>query len=96
MNATVKAPEIGKFLDPEEKELVQSFEAGGSLFKSGLTTKRRREIESMARAAVSTSARESRSASRSATSSGSNLVRSRRGVSYQALINALIHRYVSD
>jgi hypothetical protein len=96
MNTTMKAPEILKFLDPEEKELVQSVEAGGSLFKSGLTPKRRCEIESMARAAIS-----DERARISLSDSKRDLVRLKsralwEGVSYQALINALIHRYVSD
>jgi predicted DNA binding CopG/RHH family protein len=47
-----KTPEIGRSLDAEEKALVQAFETGDAPFKSGLTPKRRREIELMARAAM--------------------------------------------
>ena len=96
MNTTIKTPEIGKFFDPEEKELAESLETSASPFRSGLTPERRREIELMARASMTDErARISLSVSKR------DLVRLKsralqEGVSYQALINALIHRYVSD
>ena len=47
-----KTPEIGRYLDDEEKALVQAFETGDAPVKSGLTPKRKREIEAMARATM--------------------------------------------
>ena len=46
-------PEVGKYLDVEEKAWVESFERRDAPANSRLTPKRRREIESMARAAMS-------------------------------------------
>jgi hypothetical protein len=45
-------PEIGKYLDPEEKALAESLEAVDVPLKSALTPTRKRQIESMARAAM--------------------------------------------
>jgi len=47
-----KTPESGRYLDADEKAFVQAFETSDAPLKSGLTHKRRREIESMARAAM--------------------------------------------
>ncbi len=47
-----KTPEIGRYLDDEEKALVQAFETSDAPVKSGLTPKRKREIEPMARATM--------------------------------------------
>jgi hypothetical protein len=47
-----RTPEIGKYLDDEEKDFVQSFEAADMPLTRALTEKRRREIEAMARAAM--------------------------------------------
>ena len=43
-----KTPEIGRYLDDEEKALVQAFETGDAPVKRGLTPKRKRDIEAMA------------------------------------------------
>ena len=48
-----KTPEIGRYLDDEVKALVQAFETSDAPVKSGLTPKRKREIETMARATMS-------------------------------------------
>ncbi len=91
-----KAPEIGKFLDQDEKELSESLERSDARFRSGLTPKRRREIESMARAATTdVRARISlRVSKRDLERLKSRALQE--GVSYQTLISALIHRYVSE
>jgi hypothetical protein len=47
-----KAPEIGRYLDDEEKALVQAFETSNAPVKSGLTPQRKGEIEAMARATM--------------------------------------------
>src|SRR5271165_5704448 len=47
-----KTPEIGRYLDDEEKALVQAFETGDAPVKRGLTPKRKRDIEAMARATM--------------------------------------------
>jgi predicted DNA binding CopG/RHH family protein len=91
-----RTPEIGKFLDAEEKALIESFEAAAASLKGKLTPKRRREIESMARAAMT-----DERAKISLRVPKRDLIRLKsralqEGVSYQTLINALIHRYVSD
>jgi predicted DNA binding CopG/RHH family protein len=90
-----KAPEVGRYLDAEEKALIEAFETGDALLKSGLTQKRKREIEAMVRATM-TDAR----AKISLRIPKRDLVLKSRalqeGIPYQTLINALIHRYVSD
>jgi hypothetical protein len=45
-------PEIGKYLDAEEQALAQSLETSGAPLKSVLNPRRKREIEFMARAAM--------------------------------------------
>jgi hypothetical protein len=52
MRAMKKAPEIGRYLDDDENALVQAFETSDAPVKSGLTPKRKREIETMARATM--------------------------------------------
>ena len=47
-----RMPEIGKYLDDEEKAFIESFEAADTPLTGALTEKRRREIEAMARAAM--------------------------------------------
>jgi len=91
-----KTPEIGRYLDDKEKALVQAFETGDAPVKSGLTLKRKREIEAMARATMT-----DKRAKISLRVPGRDLARLKshalqEGIPYQTLINALIHRYVSD
>jgi predicted DNA binding CopG/RHH family protein len=89
-------PEIGRYLDAEEKALIQAFEASGAPIKSELTTRRRREVEAMARAAMTDERAKIslRIPKRDLTRLKSRALQE--GVPYQTLINALIHRYVSD
>ena len=91
-----KTPEIGRYLDDEEKALVQAFETGAAPVKSGLTLKRRREIEAMARATMTDERAKIslRVPKRDLTRLKSRALQE--GIPYQTLINALIHRYVSD
>jgi predicted DNA binding CopG/RHH family protein len=91
-----KTPEIGRYLDDEEKALVQALETGDAPVKSGLTPKRKREIEAMARATVTDERAKIslRVPKRDLTRLKSRVLQE--GIPYQTLINALIHRYVSD
>jgi hypothetical protein len=91
-----KTPEIGRFLDDEERALVQAFEASDAPVRSGLTPKRKREIEAMARATMTDECAKIslRVPKRDLTRLKSRALQE--GIPYQTLINALIHRYVSD
>ena len=91
-----RTPEIGKYLDDEEKAFIESFERADTPLTRALTEKRRREIEAMARTAMTDEC-----ARISLRVSKRDLVRLKsralqEGLPYQALISALIHRYVSD
>ena len=72
------------------------FETSGAPFKSRLTPARKREIESMARAAMTDERAKIslRVPRRDLTRLKSRALQE--GIPYQTLINALIHRYVSD
>ena len=96
MSPMKKTPEIGRYLDPEEKAFVEAFKAGDAPLKSGLTPERKSEIEAMARATMA-----DERAKISLRIPKRDLVRLKsralqEGIPYQTLINALIHRYVSD
>ncbi len=76
--------------------MIEAFETGDAPLKSGLTETRKREIEAMARAATT-----DERAKISLRIPKRDLVRLKsralqEGILYQTLINALIHRYVSD
>ncbi len=90
-----KTPEIGRYLDDEVKALVQAFETSDAPVKSGLTPKRKREIETMARATMSDERAKIslRVPKRTLTRLKSRALQERDPLS---LINAPIHRYVSD
>ncbi len=89
-------PEIGRYLDDEEKALVQALETGDAPLKTGLTPERKREIEAMARATMTDERAKisSRIPKRDLARLKSRALQE--GIPYQTLINALIHRYVSD
>jgi predicted DNA binding CopG/RHH family protein len=91
-----KTPEIGRYLDLEEEGLVQAFETSDAPVKNGLTPKRKREIEAMARATMTDERAKIslRIPRRDLTRLKSRALQE--GIPYQTLINALIHRYVSD
>ncbi|HEY1453746.1 MAG TPA: CopG family antitoxin [Roseiarcus sp.] len=91
-----KTPEIGRYLDREEKAFIEAFETGAAPLKSGLKPERKSEIEAMARATMS-----GERAKISLRIPRRDLARLKsralqEGIPYQSLINALIHRYVSD
>jgi hypothetical protein len=91
-------PEVDRYLDAEEKAFIHAFETSGTPAKSGLTPKRKRkrEIEAMACAAMID---ERANISLRVPKRGLTRLKSRalqEGAPYQTLINALIHRYVSD
>jgi predicted DNA binding CopG/RHH family protein len=94
--AMKKTPGIGKYLDADEEAFIESFETSQAPLKSGLTPERRREIESMARAAMTD---ERAKISLRVPKGDLERLKSRalqEGIPYQTLINALIHRYVSN
>jgi predicted DNA binding CopG/RHH family protein len=91
-----KTPEIGRYLDPEERAFAEALETGSASLKSGLTLQRKNEIEAMARV---TMAGERAKISLRIPKQDLARLKSRalqEGIPYQTLINALIHRYVSD
>jgi len=85
-------PEIGKYLAAEEQALVQSFETSGAPLNSVLNPRRKREIELMARAAMTDERAKIslRAPKRDLTPPKSRALQE--GIPYQTLI----HRYVSD
>jgi predicted DNA binding CopG/RHH family protein len=88
-------PKVGRFLDSEEEDFIQTFEGDPAPLVSDLTPERRGEIEAMARASMS-----DERAKISLRVSKRDLVQLKSralqvGIPYQTLINALIHRYVS-
>ena len=91
-----KTPEIGRYLDAEEKALIEAFETGDAPLEERTDAQRRREIEAMARAAMTD---ERAKISLRVPKRDLARLKSRalqEGIPYQTLINALIHRYVSD
>ena len=96
MRPMKKTSEIGRFVDPDEKAFAQDLETGDAPLKSGFTPERKNEIEAMARA---TMADERAKISLRIPKRDLARLKSRalqEGIPYQTLINALIHRYVSD
>jgi predicted DNA binding CopG/RHH family protein len=91
-----KTPEIGRFLDAEEQALIESFESSEAPPRSFLDPGRKREIESMARAAMNDERAKIslRVPRRDLTQLKSRALQE--GIPYQTLINALIHKYVSE
>jgi predicted DNA binding CopG/RHH family protein len=91
-----KKPKVGAFLDDEEEEFIELFEASDTALVSGLTDERRKEIETMARATMNDEREKI-----SLRVSRADLVRLKsramqEGIPYQTLINSLIHKYVSS
>jgi predicted DNA binding CopG/RHH family protein len=90
-----KEPQIGKYLDDEERELIGSFENYDGPLKSLLTPESKREYEAMARATMNT-ARTKISLRVPARDLMQLKARAlQEGIPYQTLINSLIHKYVS-
>lgn len=91
MEPTSKTPEVGKFLDSDEGALIETFEDDAGPLESQLTPQRKREIESMARAAMNDRRAKIslRAPLRDPTRLKSRALQD--GIPYQTLINALIH-----
>ena len=90
-----KEPEVGAYLDDEEREFIESFEAHTGPYVSHLTPARKLEIEAMARATM-----DRLRAKISLRVPRDDLARLKaralaEGLPYQTLINSLIHKYVS-
>jgi hypothetical protein len=47
-----RTPEIGRYIDPDEEAIAQALETGDAPLGSGLTPKRKSEIEAIARATM--------------------------------------------
>ncbi len=92
----INEPEVGRFFDPEEAEMMQTFERDPSPLLGELTPERRREIEAMARATTSDEPAKIslRVLKRDLVKLKSRALQE--GIPYQTLINALIHRHVSE
>ena len=90
------APKIGGYLDDEERELIEAYESSVAQARSLLTPECRLEIEAMARAALND---ERAKISLRIPRQDLTALKSRalqEGIPYQTLINALIHKYVSE
>lgn len=91
-----KSPDIGRYLDEEEKGLAEATEAEGTAFDSVLTPLRREEIEAMARAAIDDDSSEVLVRLPKADLIRLQSKARREGIPYQALIGALIRKYVAQ
>ena len=90
-----REPTVGAYLDEDEREFIESFEANTSPLVDHLTPARKRQIEAMARATL----RDMRAKISLRVPAG-DLARLKtralaEGMPYQTLINSLIHKYVS-
>jgi predicted DNA binding CopG/RHH family protein len=90
-----KVPTIGKYLDKEERALIESLEADGAVFKSHLTPTRREELQAVARATMNA---EREKITLRISRSDLSRIKSRalqEGMPYQTLINSILHKAVS-
>jgi predicted DNA binding CopG/RHH family protein len=90
-----KKPEIGAYLDDEEKQIIEAVEADDAVFVSHLTPKRKKEIEAIARAAMNP-VREKitlRIARQDLMRLKAKAMRE--GMPYQTLIGSILHKAVS-
>ena len=90
-----REPTVGEYLDEEEREFIESFEAHKGPLVSHLTPARKLEIEAMARETM----RDLRAKISLRVPAGDlarlKLLAAAEGLPYQTLINSLIHKYVS-
>jgi predicted DNA binding CopG/RHH family protein len=92
---TATEPTIGRFLDDEERELIELVEGDNFVFESLLTPERKKQIEAMARATMNDE-REKISIRVSKTDlSRLKSKAMQEGIPCQTLINSLIHKYVA-
>lgn len=90
-----KKPEIGKYIDNEEKDFITSFEQSNTKLRSFLTKKRKEEIKKIAYTTIHD---ERQKISLRVPKKDLADLKSRamqEGISYQTLINSVIHRFVS-
>ena len=90
-----KIPTIGKYLDEEEKELIETLEADDAQFKSLLTPERKDELQKMARATMNDEREKItlRISRRDLMRIKSKAMQE--GMPYQTLINSILHKAVS-
>ncbi len=91
-----KIPTIGKYLDDEEKELIEALESDDAQFISHLTPKRKAELQAIARATMNDerekiTLRISRMDLRRIKAKAMQ-----EGMPYQTLINSILHKAVSN
>lgn len=89
-------PKVGAFMDDAEEDLIRSVEELETRPASQLRSERRQEIETMARNTIK---EEREKISMSISRSDLQRLKSRalqEGVSYQALIGSIIHKYLSS
>ncbi len=88
-------PTIGKYLDDEERQLIESLEADDASFKSHLTPTRKKQIEAIARATMS--GEREKITLRIPRSDLARLKSKalQEGMPYQTLINSILHKAVS-
>lgn len=91
----IRHPRVGRYLDDEEQALIESLEDRSLSLTGGVTPTRRKAIEDMARATMADERARVllRVPKRDLIRLKSRALQE--GVSYQTLINALIHKYVS-
>jgi predicted DNA binding CopG/RHH family protein len=90
-----KEPKVGKYIDEEEKNLIEALEADDAVFVSVLTPKRKKEIQAIARATMNP-VREKITLR----ISRNDLMRLKskamqEGMPYQTLIGSILHKAVS-
>jgi predicted DNA binding CopG/RHH family protein len=88
-------PTIGKYIDEEERDLIESLEADDAVFKSHLTPTRKKQIEAMARATMND---EREKITLRISRSDLSRIKSKamqEGMPYQTLINSILHKAVS-
>jgi len=90
-----KNPKTGKFMDDEERELVEALEADDAQFVSHLTPERRTELQKIARAAMNDEREKItlRISRKDLTRLKSKAMQE--GMPYQSLINSILHKAVS-
>ncbi len=88
-------PNIESSTDNEERSLIECLEASDAVFKSHLTTARKKQIEAMARATMND---EREKITLRISRSDLSRIKSKamqEGMPYQTLINSILHKAVS-
>ncbi len=92
---SAKTPRISKFIDEEERDLVETLDSDDAPFKSHLTAKRRRELQAMAQATMNDEREKItiRISKRDLERLKSRALQE--GLPYQTLIGSILHKAVS-